>query len=345
ADGDAGDRPRRIAADDVRRLGPAADPAGRAVPAQHPYDPDRPHHVQHQLRRRHREGAPVQLPAEPRRSRDGPRRERVDDLLEGDVPAHPAGHPRCGAARVQPVDRRLRRDGLHLRADRDVPALHLRLPVARHPRPGQRDRDDHLRVCGAPGAVDDPVAASRRGARLRSGCMTTETRAQSSSARGASLPDHSVTPPVWSRITNLDVDRGEGSWLITRDGERYLDYSSGIGVTNTGHAHPRVAAALAAPGPQAPHGAATLLYHEPGLRLYDRLPNLLPGGPYQAFLSNSGAEAIEASVKLARVSTGRAVIIRLLYGYPGRTAQTMAMTTAKDVYRGALEPLPGSVCH
>ena len=62
---------------------------------------------------------------------------------------------------------------------------------------------------------------------------------------GNSLPDHSVVPAVWGRITNLDVDRGEGSWLVTRDGERYLDYSSGIGVTNTGHAHPRVAAAIA----------------------------------------------------------------------------------------------------
>ena len=57
------------------------------------------------------------------------------------------------------------------------------------------------------------------------------------------LPDHAVVPSVWSRITDLDVDRGEGSWLITRDGERYLDYSAGIGVANTGHAHPRVAAA------------------------------------------------------------------------------------------------------
>jgi 4-aminobutyrate aminotransferase len=174
--------------------------------------------------------------------------------------------------------------------------------------------------------------------------MTTETRA-SSSATGAPLPDHSVIPPVWSRITNLDVDRGEGSWLITRDGERYLDYSSGIGVTNTGHAHPRVAAAIAAQAQKLLHGQQNILYHEPGLRLYDRLPDLLPGGPYQAFLSNSGAEAIEASVKLARVATGRPVIIAFRYGYHGRPAQTMAMTTAKDVYRGAFEPLPGSLYH
>ena len=159
------------------------------------------------------------------------------------------------------------------------------------------------------------------------------------------LPDHAVVPPVWGRITNLDVDRGEGSWLITRDGERYLDYSSGIGVTNTGHAHPRVAAAVAAQAAKLLHGQQNILYHEPGLRLYARLPGLLPGGPYQAFLSNSGAEAVEAAVKLARVATGRPAVLAFRYGYHGRTAQTMALTTAKDVYRAAFEPLPGSVYH
>ena len=161
----------------------------------------------------------------------------------------------------------------------------------------------------------------------------------------APLPDHAVVPPVWGRITNLDVDRGEGSWLITRDGERYLDYSSGIGVTNTGHAHPRVVAAIQAQAAKLLHGQQNILYHEPGLRLYDRLRTVLPGGPWQAFLSNSGAEAIEASVKLARVATGRPAIMAFRYGYHGRTAQTMALTTAKDVYRAAFEPLPGSVYH
>ena len=159
------------------------------------------------------------------------------------------------------------------------------------------------------------------------------------------LPDHAVVPAVWGRITNLDVDRGEGSWLISRDGERYLDYSSGIGVANTGHAHPRVAAAIAEQARKLLHGQQNILYHEPGLRLYERLPSLLAGGPYQAFLSNSGAEAVEASVKLARVATGRPAVVAFRYGYHGRTAQTMALTTAKDVYRAAFEPLPGSVYH
>jgi 4-aminobutyrate aminotransferase len=174
---------------------------------------------------------------------------------------------------------------------------------------------------------------------------TTMTGLATAPTAAASLPDRSVIPPVWSRITNLVVDRGEGSWLFTTDGERYLDYSSGIGVTNTGHAHPRVVAAIQAQAAKILHAQQNITYHEPGLRLYERLSHLLPGDGWGAFLSNSGAEAIEASVKLARVATGRPVIIGFRYGYHGRTGQTMALTTAKDVYRGHFEPLPGSVYH
>ncbi|HEU0236356.1 MAG TPA: aminotransferase class III-fold pyridoxal phosphate-dependent enzyme [Candidatus Limnocylindrales bacterium] len=172
----------------------------------------------------------------------------------------------------------------------------------------------------------------------------TASAAEAASA-AAPLPDRSVVPAVWSRITNLIVERGEGSWLVTRDGERYLDYSSGIGVTNTGHAHPRVAAAIADQASRLIHGQQNIVFHEPGLRLYDRLAGLLPGGPWQAFLSNSGAEAVEAAVKLARVATGRPSVVAFRGGFHGRTAQAMALTSAKDVYRVAFEPLPGSVYH
>ncbi|HYM84528.1 MAG TPA: aspartate aminotransferase family protein [Candidatus Dormibacteraeota bacterium] len=161
----------------------------------------------------------------------------------------------------------------------------------------------------------------------------------------AALPDRAVVPAVWSRITNLVVDHGEGSWLVTADGQRFLDYSSGIGVTNTGHAHPRVVAAIQAQAAKLLHGQQNIVYHEPGLRLYERLRSVLPGGPWQAFLSNSGAEAVEAAVKLARVATGRPAMLSFRYGFHGRTAQTMALTAAKDAYRAAFEPLPGSVHH
>ena len=172
-----------------------------------------------------------------------------------------------------------------------------------------------------------------------------DTRPTPTASPAPDLPDRSVVPAVWSRITNLTVDHGEGSWLVTTDGERYLDYSSGIGVTNTGHAHPAVAAAVAAQASKLLHGQQNIVYHEPGLRLYERLQHVLPGDGWGAFLSNSGAEAVEAAVKLARVATGRPVVIAFRGGYHGRTAQTMALTSAKDVYRGAFEPLPGSVYH
>ena len=157
------------------------------------------------------------------------------------------------------------------------------------------------------------------------------------------LPDKSVIAPVWSRAASVEVERGEGSWLIDRNGERWLDYTSGIGVVNTGHAHPKVAAAIASQASKLIHGQQNIVYHEPGLRLHDRLSRVLDGGPWGVFLSNSGAEAVEAAVKLARRATKRRVILTFRGGYHGRTAQTMAMTTAKNVYRGHFEPLPGSV--
>jgi 4-aminobutyrate aminotransferase len=157
--------------------------------------------------------------------------------------------------------------------------------------------------------------------------------------------DRSVIPAVWARYTDLIVERGEGSWLVTTDGERYLDYSSGIGVTNTGHAHPRVAAAIAAQAARLLHGQQNIVYHEAGLTLHARLAATMPGSGWGAFLSNSGAEAVEAAVKLARVATRRPSIIAFRGSFHGRTAQTMALTSSRVTMRGDFEPLPGSVYH
>ncbi|HEX9737982.1 MAG TPA: aminotransferase class III-fold pyridoxal phosphate-dependent enzyme, partial [Candidatus Limnocylindria bacterium] len=84
-------------------------------------------------------------------------------------------------------------------------------------------------------------------------------------------------PAVWARYTELVVDRGEGSWVVTQDGDRYLDYTCGIGVTNTGHAHPRVAAAIAEQAGKIIHAQQNILYHKPGLELHERLPRYFPG--------------------------------------------------------------------
>jgi 4-aminobutyrate aminotransferase len=162
---------------------------------------------------------------------------------------------------------------------------------------------------------------------------------------GAALPDRSVVPAVWARYTDLIIDHGEGSWLVTTDGERYLDYTSGIGVSNTGHAHPRVSAAVAEQAVKLLHGQQNIVYHEPGLRLHAELARRAPGEDWGAFLCNSGAEAVEAAVKLARVATGRPAIVAFRGGFHGRTAQTMALTSSRVTIRGDFEPLPGSVYH
>ncbi|HEX5040675.1 MAG TPA: aminotransferase class III-fold pyridoxal phosphate-dependent enzyme, partial [Candidatus Limnocylindria bacterium] len=94
-------------------------------------------------------------------------------------------------------------------------------------------------------------------------------------------------PPVWARYTDLVVERASGSWIETINGERYLDYTCGIGVTNTGHAHPRVAAAIAEQAARGIHLQQNIVYHQPGLELHRRLPsrfpNAQPGRDYGLF--------------------------------------------------------------
>jgi 4-aminobutyrate aminotransferase len=154
-------------------------------------------------------------------------------------------------------------------------------------------------------------------------------------------------PAVWSRYTDLVVERGSGSWLETIDGERYLDYTSGIGVTNTGHAHPRVAAAVAEQAARVIHAQQNIVHHRPGLELHrrlpDRFPNPVAGEGYGLFLSNSGAEAVEAAVKLAKYATRRPAVVAFRGGFHGRTHGAMALTSSGVKYRGHFEPLLGGV--
>lgn len=153
--------------------------------------------------------------------------------------------------------------------------------------------------------------------------------------------------PVWARYTNLVVERAAGSWLETVDGERYLDYSCGIGVTNTGHAHPRVVAAIAEQAARGIHLQQNVVYHQPGLELHRRLPQRFPNArhdtPYGLFLSNSGAEAVEAAVKLAKYATGRPNVVAFRGGFHGRTHGAMALTSSNSKYRAHYEPLMGGV--
>ena len=149
--------------------------------------------------------------------------------------------------------------------------------------------------------------------------------------------------PVWFRVTDLTVERGEGAYVWDTQGNRYLDFTCGIGVTNTGHCHPRVVQAIQDQAASFIHAQVNIYFHEPLLRLVDALRQVVPARLDSFFFSNSGAEAVEASVKLARHCTERPNVIVFQGSFHGRTAQTMAMTASKTVYRVKYQPLPAGV--
>jgi 4-aminobutyrate aminotransferase len=148
--------------------------------------------------------------------------------------------------------------------------------------------------------------------------------------------------PVWGRITDIVVDHGEGACLYDSAGRRYLDFTCGIGVTNTGHCHPKVVAAIQEQAAKLIHGQANIVYHRPMLDLIEALLPVVPPNLESFFFSNSGAESIEAAVKLSKHATGRQNVIVFSGSFHGRTHLTMAMTTSKTVYRVGYQPLvPG----
>ena len=149
--------------------------------------------------------------------------------------------------------------------------------------------------------------------------------------------------PVWSRSETIVADHGEGVYLYDVDGRRYLDFTSGIGVTNTGHAHPRVVQAVQEQAAKILHAQVNIVYHEPLIRLTEELSTIVPAGLDAYFFSNSGAEAVEAAVKLARAATGRQNIIVFQGSFHGRTHAAMAMTTSKTVYRAGYQPLVSGI--
>lgn len=148
--------------------------------------------------------------------------------------------------------------------------------------------------------------------------------------------------PVWNRNWTLFVDRGEGPYLYDTQGRRYLDFTCGIGVTNTGHAHPSVVRAIQDQAARLLHGQANIVLHRPMLELAESLRAIAPTLLDCFFFTNSGAEAIEGAVKLARHATRRTNVIVFQGSFHGRTHLTMAMTTSKTIYRAGYQPLtPG----
>lgn len=153
--------------------------------------------------------------------------------------------------------------------------------------------------------------------------------------------DHLST--VWARSCTILADHAEGSFIYDVDGNRYLDFTCGIGVTNTGHCHPRVVAAAQEQAAKFIHAQANIFIHKPMLELTEQLLTVTPPGLDRYFFSNSGAEAIEASLKLARYATGRSNIIAFQGAFHGRTVGTMSLTSSKVLYRSHYAPLMAGV--
>ncbi len=148
--------------------------------------------------------------------------------------------------------------------------------------------------------------------------------------------------PVWYRITDIVAVRGEGAYLYDQDGRAFLDFSTGIGVTSTGHCHPRVVAAIRDQAGKLIHGQANIVWHPPLIQLAEEISRIVPPELDGYFFSNSGAEAVEGALKLARMATGRPNVIVFQGSFHGRTVGTMSLTTSKTIYRAGFQPLmPG----
>ena len=149
--------------------------------------------------------------------------------------------------------------------------------------------------------------------------------------------------PIWGRYGDFVAARAEGVYVYDTEGKRHLDFTSGIGVTNTGHCHPKVVAAIRAQAGKMIHAELNIQYHEPVFRLVEELLTVVPAPLDSFFFTNSGAEAIEASVKLARQTSHRPNIIAFQGGFHGRTNATMALTSSKASYRKGYGPLMAGV--
>jgi 4-aminobutyrate aminotransferase len=157
--------------------------------------------------------------------------------------------------------------------------------------------------------------------------------------------DHDALAGVLPRYYDVVAERGEGSWLVDVDGRRYLDLGAGIAVNTTGHGHPRVVEAIADQARTLIH-TSVVVHNTRNIALAERIGALCPFlvDP-QVFFCNSGAEAVDGALKLARKVSGKPGVIAFRRAFHGRTLAATSLTTAKGRYREGYEPLLSGVHH
>jgi 4-aminobutyrate aminotransferase len=158
--------------------------------------------------------------------------------------------------------------------------------------------------------------------------------------------DDRVMSPSYTRAYPLVVRRARGAMIEDMDGNRFLDFTAGIAVTNVGHSHPKVVAAIRRQANRLIHMSGTDFYYVPQVRLAERLAALAPGpGEKRVFFTNSGAEAIEAALKLARRHTGRNRVMAFMNAFHGRTYGAMSLSGSKPMQRRGFSPLVPDIHH
>ena len=165
-------------------------------------------------------------------------------------------------------------------------------------------------------------------------------------ARAAVEADDRLISPSYTRSYPLVAKRGRGIRVEDVDGNEFLDFAAGIAVTSTGHCHPEVVAAIQKQAAELIHISGTDFYNEPLTDLAERLSAVAPmPGPHRFFYGNSGAEAIECALKLARYHTGRQHIISFLGAFHGRTMGALSLTASKPQQKRRFSPLVPGVTH
>ena len=154
--------------------------------------------------------------------------------------------------------------------------------------------------------------------------------------------DSAVVSPSYTRGYPLVIERASGSTVEDVDGNLFLDCAAGIAVNSTGHSHPEVVAAIIEQAQRFLHMSGTDFYYEPQVRLGEEIAAIAPiDGGVRSFFGNSGTEAIEACIKLARYATGRPGLIAFFGSFHGRTMGSLALTASKPVQRRGFGPCGG----
>ncbi len=158
--------------------------------------------------------------------------------------------------------------------------------------------------------------------------------------------DAKAMSPSFTRSYPFVMDHGKGCWATDVDGNRFLDFTAGIAVVTTGHSHPKVVAAIKEQTDRFLHMSGTDFYYTSEIELAERLESkILPGTPARVFFTNSGAEAIEGAMKLARYATGRPSYIAFIGAFHGRTFGALSLTASKASQRRRFAPLLSQVFH